>query len=84
MAWWLVIALVALIVAWLKWGQYWYARHIMLKANQQAVNATLGAAKITGDIVGTYGEIKGVADAITHGQGNFFSRATGAFSSLVG
>jgi hypothetical protein len=84
MAFWILIALVALIIFWLKWGQRWYVEWANYKNHEAQIKTVLGMDKIAGDIVGTFGEIKGVADAINAPGGNFFSRATGAFSSLVG
>jgi hypothetical protein len=84
MAWYILIAIAIAVAIWIKWGQNWYYEYMLYRQNLPAIKATEGAGKIVGDIVGTAGEIKGVADAITHGNGNFFSRATGAFSSLVG
>ena len=84
MAWWILAAIAIAVIVWIKWGSHWYYEYMLYRQNLPQIKAVEGAGKIVGDVVGTMGEIIGVADAITHGQGNFFSRATGAFSQAVG
>jgi hypothetical protein len=80
----LLIAAVVLLLLWFTVGSKYYAKYVLYKKNEQAIKAVEGVGKIVGDVVSDVNTIKGVADAITHGDGNFFSRATGAFSSIVG
>jgi hypothetical protein len=84
MAWYILIALAIAVVVWIKWGARWWNEYTLYRQNKAAIKAVEGAGKIYGDIVGTAGELMGVANSLTHGGGNFFSRATGAFSQAVG
>lgn len=81
---WLLLAAIALLIFWLTVGQKYYAKYLLYKKNEQAIKAVEGVGTIVGNVVNDIGTIKGVADALTHGDGDFFSRATGAFSSIVG
>jgi hypothetical protein len=84
MAWYILIALAIALAIWYKWGRQWYYEYQLRQASGGAVKAVEGATKVYGDVVNTAGELIGVANSLTHGGGNFFSRATGAFSQVVG
>jgi hypothetical protein len=75
--------LAIVVAAWYKWGSQWWYKRQLLKQSGLA-GAVEGGTKIYGDVVNTAGELIGVANSLTHGSGNFFSRATGAFSQVVG
>jgi hypothetical protein len=80
---WILVGIVAALVFWLVWGQGLWVKYKLFKQNERAIKAVEGAGQIYNDIMTTTGEIKNIADSLTHGDGNFFSRATGAFSSVV-
>jgi len=73
MALWVILGVLAAIILWLLWGKKRYA---LYKASKHP--------KVEGTPVGPSGELKGVTDSVSHGQGQFFSRATGAFSAAIG
>jgi hypothetical protein len=84
MAWYILIALAIALVIWYKWARQWYYEYTLRQASGGASKAVEGATKVYGDVVNTAGELVGVADSLTHGGGTFWSRATGAFSQVVG